>query len=189
MKAPRAVLPAIAAVLLSLAPAPARAHEFVVDQACTPAIWSMFSIGYYAPVAQTFVPALDVMDAAEIWVEWLDTGTATLQATVRADSAQGPVVGTSEPVVVPSGTEGPVHFDFSVPAALEPGRTYALAVTVVGGTGNPMIGGGDDRPYPDGQAVLQGNKPLGIDFWFRTGADQVLPAHATTWGAIKAAYR
>lgn len=189
MKAPRAVRAAIAALLFALAPASARAHEFVVDQACTPTIWSMFSIRYYTPVSQTFVPALDVMDAAEIWVEWLDTGTATLQVTVHADSVQGPVVGTSEPVVVPSGTEGAVHFDFSAAVPLEPGRTYALAVAIVDGTGNPMIAGGDDRPYPGGQAVLKGDTPLGIDFWFRVGADQALPAHTTTWGALKAVYR
>lgn len=192
MNAPRPFLPLLSAVLLSaalLGAAPARAHDFVVDQSCAAEMEMLYSIRLMAPLRQTFVPSLPVMDAAELFVVFLSNGSATLQVRVRRDSLEGPVLGTSAAVDVNSDAGGPVHFDFPAPVTIEPGKLHVLEVVHTGGTGNPMLAAGDDFPYFEGEAHVYGTVGTFMDFWFRTGADQSLPARSTTWGAIKAAYR
>jgi hypothetical protein len=191
VKAPRLFLPLLSSLLLSAAlpAAPAHAHEFVGDQACTPTLVAFYSVRYFGPLAQGFVPALDVMDAAEFSIDWLSNGDTNLQVRVHRDSLGGEVVGVSDSVHVGWPAEGIVHFDFPTPVALQAGSPYVLEVVHLSGSGNPMLAAGDSRPYPDGHAYIQGKPTEGYDYWFRVGADQALPARATTWGAIKAAYR
>ena len=182
---------AFAAALTALALSrTARARDVVIDAACTPTVMSAYSISYYAPLGQEFVPAATRVHFVDLWISASIAGDpAQLRVRLRRDTIDGDVVGESDLVSLQQTTEGPVRFPFGEGVTTAAGERHVIEVVHAGGSVNVMLGGGDDMAYDDGRPLLTGQFLIPGDFWFRIGVDSTTPARSDTWGAIKARYR
>jgi len=94
-------------------------------------------------------------------------GSGTLSINLRAGSITGPILGTTDPVVLPPAFSGLVNFYFSAPISLTPHETYAFQPVVLAGSrwGTFM----DQYNYPGGSAFSVGSPLPTYDLWFREG--------------------
>lgn len=132
---------------------------------------------------QSFTASLPGIDAVEILMGGQNvTVTVDLLSTVVGfDGLQGSIIATSLPIFL--NTLGPhemIHFDFPSTIALNPGQTYVLRLTVVGGE----IGvSHSTNQYPGGQFLHSGfsvsDFPATRDLVFREGLHVAIPEPAT----------
>lgn len=173
---------------------PAAAGGYIVDQNHDPEIFGEWSIRLLGPTGQEFVPQRSWLNVVELWISHGFVFTeppADVFVRLREATIDGAVLGTSAAVTLFDGHFAPVQFDFATPVELTPGHTYVIEAAVVDapGSGNPLIGGGDNPTYAPGRAVLNGNPSEANDLWFRTGATPDVAGSDDSWGAIKALYR
>lgn len=126
-----------------------------------------------APIGQSFVPTQNMLDVVALWVKVNGAEEAVLQTAVHEGSLDGQVLGRSQPVAIPIGFEGAVRFGFETAVPLQPGQPYTLELLSDNGAGT-AVGwvqhAGWDDPYPQGNAIVQGQAQSNIDLWFAEGS-------------------
>lgn len=121
------------------------------------------------PWGQSFTPTLTSIGFIRLK---LDDGIphtpgATMIINLRAGSIGGLILGSTEPISMPSGFTGVESFFFSTPISLTPGTVYYFEPVVVsGGLWNISI---SEYNYPGGSAWSEGQPGSGADLWFREG--------------------
>ncbi|MBE2197730.1 MAG: hypothetical protein IAE79_03900 [Anaerolinea sp.] len=136
-------------------------------------LWGVAELG---PVGQTFTPAADSLDVVVLWVATGGLAPVTLQVVVREGGLDGRILGQSQPVDIPLDFADRVSFAFVTAVSLRPGQLHTLEVTRVSSAGNGAVGwvqhAGWDDPYPNGEAIVQGQPLPQADLWFQTGRGQ-----------------
>src|SRR5262245_53810545 len=154
-----------------LAPSPAAAQSFVVDQQTVRSSNRGWSFRFLSPIGQSFTPSETSLNAVWLVVGNTDASLpfpATLVVRIRQMTIDGPILGTSTPVLVPFGTDGTVtQFDFPTPAPLTPGLLHVIEVAQVGGDGDGFISG--SYGYSGGHAIIHGLVATFEDLWFQEG--------------------
>ncbi len=138
-----------------------------------------WSIKTLWPVGQTFKPSFAGLDAIELWTEdqWKATcsGTgATLQVNLREAMIDGPLVGSSFPVVLPDCFKGITFFGFPSLIALTPDQTYAIEVVVTSDDNWGVVWQQAPDSYPRGESIVLGGSGAG-DIWFQEGLGSPTP--------------
>ena len=124
------------------------------------------------PIGQSFTPALPTVGFIRLIVYnglLGDTSGATLIVNLRRDSITGPILSSSEPISIPSGSlfAGPVDFFFASPVSVTPGATYYFQPVV---QNNNNLGLNQSfYNYSGGTAFFQGTPSSINDLWFREG--------------------
>src|SRR5262245_57938862 len=154
-----------------LAPSPAAAQSFVVDQQTVRSSNRGWSFRFLSPIGQSFTPSETSLNAVWLVVGNTDASLpfpATLVVRIRQMTIDGPILGTSTPVLVPFGTDGTVtQFDFPTSVPLTPGLLHVIEVAQVGGDGNGFISGSGG--YSGGHAIILGQVATFEDLWFQEG--------------------
>ena len=175
--------------------ASADSRDFVVDQSCdsfdTCGFWSLW---FYSPMGEEFVPDLDRLDVVEFQTADMGSGSDTLGALLRVDvhrnTIYDPVLGSSDLVDLPHGFQGVTRFEFAAPVSVEPGAVHVIELVHVAGEN---WGGGLRGLFadicPGGRPIWNGEPMEYDDFWFREGVLGVSAAETSSWGVIKALYR
>lgn len=168
---------------------------------------AIHSIQGLAPIVQEFTPAIGALDTVEIWTEDFaypqGNGVgATLQLMLREGTTDGPVLATSEPLMLPDGWNGPSRFHFTNVVWLTPEVRYALELQAIAGDNWGVHSHGDLIPptYSRGRYFVAGRPTDALDMWFRTGVRMpspqlviareglcwqgVLPLTYRVWGSI-----
>ena len=168
---------------------------FVVDQSCDPldtcGFWSLW---FYSPMGQEFVPELDRLDVVEFQTSDMGAGSDTLGALLRVEvhrnTIYDPVLGSSELVDLPHGFQGVTRFEFAAPVPLEPGALYVIELVQVAGEnwGGGTRGLASDI-CPGGRPIMNGEPMEYDDFWFREGVLGASEAATSSWSMIKTLYR
>ena len=179
------------AVCLTLGCAgPVAAVELHWDQFCQPKIMGAYSVSFYQPIGQEFLPSYSQVDVVDLYLIASITNDSTqVRVRLHHDTIDGPIVGTSDVVTLRQTMDGVVRFTFAPPAPTTPTERHVIEVEFVGGAQNTMLGGGDSNGYAPGRPVLSGQFLMPNDFWFRTGVDRLVPVRQRTWGGVKSAYR
>lgn len=137
------------------------------------ALWSVTAL---APVGQTFVPTVSTLNVVALWVATGGPESVTLQVVVRQGGLDGPESGRSQPVNIPVAFADVAVFGFETAVSLQPGQLHTLEVLRVSAAGHGAVGwvqhAGWDDPYPQGQAVVQGQPARQADLWFQIGSGQ-----------------
>ncbi len=177
---------AVCIALLALS-AVAFAQDYVVDQSCVGDRSTCNDLLGFAPMGQEFIPEFDRVDVIELLVDEFDSqaNIPTLGVHVRSDSITGPILGTTEPVVPPSGHDGPLRFEFAESVPLVPGHVYVMELVPLQ-WGNGWYLCRTHADYSQGISFIWGNPSPNMDLWFREGAYDWVPVQAMTWGSIKA---
>ena len=177
-------------VVVTAFASPSAAHDFVVDQEAAGTITSAYSVGGLGPVGQEFVPQMSSLDAVELMFSNNDfnQADAIVVVRIRAQTIAGPILGTSDPYVLPYPTAlSRHHLDFASPVALVPGQLYVMEVARIVGIGNVLIHGCANT-YASGRIILVGLPEGGTDLVFSEGPVPVVPTRPSTWGSVKALY-
>lgn len=120
---------------------------------------------YFSPIGQSFTPSLTSLNFVNLLTE---NGSATVKVNIRLGSMSGPVLGTSQPTVIPfSNSPSVSSFRFSTPVALSPGDIYVIEPFVV--CGNTLIGSTGTNDYARGNQILGGAARTNNDLWFQEG--------------------
>ncbi len=115
---------------------------------------------------QSFTPTLDSIAFVRLVV--FNDFTSIYLVNVRRDSPAGPILGTSDNLMVPkTSSQTPITLVFSTPVDLTPGTTYYLEPVA-------LLGGGllnqSGYLYPGGTLFVDGvPSGSGFDMWFREG--------------------
>jgi len=158
-------------IALSMAPATAGAHPFIVDQHNDGFVPPFFqNIQLLGPMGQEFTPSLAFLDVVELYTADMvsNDGGAALQLNIRALTIFGAILGTSLVVPLADGFFGVTHFDFPVPVPLVPGGIFVIEALVVAGQ-NWGVGSSGDESYPGGDQIVHGASFPDNDLWFREG--------------------
>jgi hypothetical protein len=125
------------------------------------------------PSGQSFTPTLSSIGFVQF--EFLDPQSgngvgATVYVNLRADSLNGPILGSTDPVSMPDGFSlGVTNFFFGTPVPIIPGTTYYLQPVLEAGEGLWTMMAGPLN-YPGGTFFEYGSPdPNGYDAWFREG--------------------
>lgn len=138
--------------------------------------WSIKTLG---PVGQTFRPSFAGLDAIELWTEdqW-DAGCsgvgAILQVNIREAAIEGPLVGSSSPVVLPDCFKGITFFGFPSLIAFTPDRFYVIEVVVMSEDNWGVVWQQVPDSYPRGEAIVLGTSG-DADIWFQEGLRNSTP--------------
>jgi hypothetical protein len=132
--------------------------------------WSIQALG---PVGQTFVPSFAGLDALELWTEGqaaaeCSGAEAKLHVNVHEATIDGPLAGTSLPVVISDCLRGTTFFGFPALIELTPGKVYAIEVVVTSGDNRGVVWQQVPEAYPQGETVVLGAAGDG-DIWFQEG--------------------
>jgi hypothetical protein len=186
---------AVVLCLVGVVPVSGDPPGFLVDQSCdgfdAPGFWSLW---FYSPMGQEFVPELDRLEVVEFHTDDMGTGSDTLGAILRVDvhrnTIYDPVLGSSDLVVLPHGFQGLTHFEFAAPVPLEPGALHVIELVHVAGDnwGGGKYGHATDI-CPGGRPIMGGEPMEYDDFWFREGVLWPSMAVPSSWGVIKTLYR
>ena len=138
--------------------------------------WSIQALG---PTGQTFVPSFAGLDAIELWTEGQADGECTgvgakLQVNVREAAIDGPLVGTSSPVVISDCFRGITFFGFPTLIALTPGKVHAIEVVVTSENNWGLVWQQVPDAYPQGETIVLGAAGDG-DIWFQEGLHNSIP--------------
>ncbi len=175
----RAVVTGIALVAASAASARA---DFI-DQSNTANVTQFYNTNSSTnlPIGQEFTPTLGSLDFVDLHVD--DAGSdigpgADFFVNIRMGTIGGTIVGTSDTIHVPDGTNtgGGITITrllFSTPVSLTPGSLYVLQVvqtgSIGGSNGNFGIAGNFGNTYTHGDAIIGGSGSPNFDFYFREG--------------------
>ncbi len=120
--------------------------------------------------AQSFTPTLDSVGFIRIV---LNDGTpgntipGLIFVSLHSGSPTGPLLASTEPVLVPVGTQGPVTFYFATPVPVTPGTSYYFGPRVQSGnTWGCNVGAYN---YAGGMAFNGGIAFPAWSLWFREG--------------------
>jgi len=141
--------------------------ETTVDQTNTVRPLGMVShnLLYFSPLGQSFTPTLTSLNFVNLLTE---NGSATVKVNIHLGSMSGPVLGTSQPTVIPfSISPGVSSFRFSTSVTLIPGDVYVIEPFVV--CGNTLIGSTGINDYVGGDQILGGATQANNDLWFQEG--------------------
>jgi hypothetical protein len=132
--------------------------------------WSIRTLG---SIGQTFRPSFAGLDAIELWTEdqWDDECSgagARLQVNVRESTIDGPLVGSSFPVVLPDCFKGVTLFGFPSLITLTPDAVYAIEVIVTSDDNWGVVWQQEPDAYGRGKAVVMG-ATADADLWFQAG--------------------
>ena len=123
------------------------------------------------PTGQSFTPLLDSVGFVRLHAYDATFGNdlnGTLYVNLRAGSMTGPILGSTEPVVLPPLAARPVDFLFSTPVPVTPGTTYFFQPVVH--SGNTWGLNASDYNYAGGTAFVLGQpNTRNWDLWFREG--------------------
>jgi hypothetical protein len=138
--------------------------------------WSIKTLG---PVGQTFKPSFAGLDAVELWTEDQWDGEcsgvgARLQVNLREAAIDGPLVGSSSPVVLPDCFKGIAVFGFPSLITLTPDKAYVVEVVIMSGDNRGVVWQQIPDAYPRGESVVLGAGGLS-DIWFREGLQNSTP--------------
>jgi len=131
------------------------------------------------PVGQSFTPQFSSVSFIRLKLHDVNVGNdlgATLTISLRTNSITGPILGFSDPVVLPDTFNGYPDFLFSTPVSVTPGVTYFFQPLVE--TGDAWAIAGYNYEYSGGTAFVNGVALLGSDLWFREGV--VVPEPGTS---------
>jgi hypothetical protein len=169
------------ALALSFTAAAAQADQFFSqDQANLVAPYEVYNISALNPLEQTFIPALGRLNRIDLRIE--DAGSdigsgAQIMVRVHQGTGSGPIVGSSQTILVPDGFSGYATFPFASQVTLNPGFLYTMeAVQSSNDIGSINYGWttGNGDTYSKGSPSVGGGfgiTPAG-DFLFRTGLTQ-----------------
>ena len=120
--------------------------------------WSVKTLG---PVGQTFRPSFGGLDAIELWTEDQEDAEcsgagARLQVKLHEAAIDGPLVGSSSPVVLPDCFKGITPFSFPSLIALTPDKVYVIEVVVASGDNWGVVWQQLPESYPRGAAIVLG---------------------------------
>jgi len=132
------------------------------------------AIQFYGSVGQSFTPSLSgvgffrvkVYDAAP-----RNALGATLVGTLRSGAINGPILGTTMPVVLSNGFAGSVDFFLASAVPVTPSTTYYFQTSVQSGDdwGITTMSNTPGDNYPGGM-FYGGLQPFSAgDLWFRAG--------------------
>lgn len=173
MPTPSPPPPTATAVPPVTAVATSTTRAMTVDQQNVTTAGALWGVAELAPVGQSFVPAAAALDVVSLWVATGGPVPVTLQVVVYADGLAGPVLGRSQPVAIPLDFADVVRFSFATAVPLQPGQPHTLEVVRVGATGNGAVGWTQhanwNDPYPQGDAIVQGQPLPQADLWFQLG--------------------
>ena len=133
--------------------------------------WSLQAL---KPIGQTFMPTFAGLDALELWTEDQENEECSsgagerLQANLHAAALDGPLVGMSEPVVIPSCFRGMTFFGFPSLIPLTPGKVYVIEIVVISGDNLGVVWQQDPDAYPRGESIVRGLAGK-TDVWFQEG--------------------
>ena len=126
-------------------------------------------IQFLQPLGQSFTPTFSSVGFIRLFIYDAQTGNdlgATLHVNLRSDSITGPILATTDPVVLPDGGGRHVNFFFSAPVSVTPGATYYFQPEVQSGDLWAIVS--YPYNYPRGTAFAHG-LPDPNDLWFREG--------------------
>jgi hypothetical protein len=120
--------------------------------------WSINTLG---PVGQTFRPSFAGLDAIELWTEdqWdaeCSGAGARLQVKLHEATIDGPLVGSSSPIVLPDCFKGITSFGFPSLIALTPDKAYVIEVVVASGDNWGVVWQQLPDSYPRGESIVLG---------------------------------
>jgi hypothetical protein len=160
-------------LITSAALLPARADTITFDQTNTglPQGSASQSLSVFSPLGQSFTPTLISLN----FVNLLTTeGSAILEVDILAGSITGPIVGQSEPTVVPFLLNmNATQFDFLTPVTLAPGDLYVIEPVLL--SGDILITSSNVNNYPGGTQILGGIPQPDNDLWFQEGIETPEP--------------
>ena len=123
------------------------------------------------PMGQSFTPSFNSVGFVRLYLSdpTFEGVSSIAVVNLRSGSVTGPILASTEPVLVPESTSGPLDFFFRQPASVTPGVTYYFQ-PVVNQTGG-FFGANLDGNffYAGGTAFYRGAASSGNDLWFREG--------------------
>jgi hypothetical protein len=122
------------------------------------------------PTGQSFTPTLPAVGFVRFHLNdgsATDSGTSLLYVSLHSGSITGPILGTSDSVVLQPRTVGPVDFFFSVPIQVVPGTTYFFQPVVQ--SGHRWGANAGQYNYAGGNMIVSGSPLALYDLWFREG--------------------
>lgn len=119
----------------------------------------------FSPLGQSFTPTLTSLNFVNLLTE---NGRATVAVNIRLGSISGPILGTSQPTVIPfSLAPSFSSFRFSKPVPLIPGKLYVIEPFVV--SGHTLVVSTNSNNYVGGNQILRGVAQTNNDLWFQEG--------------------
>ena len=156
---------------------------FVYDQESSTDEVSPFGavpIQAYGTVGQSFTPSLSTVGFVRLRQFDITPGNAlgaTLMVNLRSTAINGPIIGTTTPVVLNDGFAGSVNFFFASAVPVTPSTTYFMETVVLLGDNWGIRTLLDS--YPSGSFYGGGFPYAGSDLWFREGI--VVPEPSSVW--------
>jgi PEP-CTERM motif len=161
----------------------------IIDQSYIPITGEGFnsSDSGNLPIGQEFTPTLNAVSFVDLYLgdAGSDIGPGTsFQVVIHSGSIAGTVLGTSDTVFVPDGTNTGVglyadfivtRFTFAAPVSLVPNSLNVIQIEqlppIVTGNFNFAAYGGSltGSTYPGGQGIVSGAPVAGFDFAFSEG--------------------
>ncbi|HEY6945734.1 MAG TPA: hypothetical protein VI431_11395 [Candidatus Acidoferrum sp.] len=124
----------------------------------------------FSPLGQSFTPTLTSLNFVNLLL-LTDNGGATVEVNIRLGSISGPILGTSQPTVIPFSIAPSVSsFRFSTPVTLIAGDLYVIEPFVV--CGHTLIGSTQTNNYAGGNQILRGIAQTNNDLWFQEGISE-----------------
>jgi hypothetical protein len=131
----------------------------------------------FSPFGQSFTPTLPSLSFVNLLTEsgsltengsLTGSGSATVEVNIRLGSILGPILGTSQPTVIPFSLAPSVSsFKFSKPLPLSVGERYVIEPVVV--SGHTLVVSTTTNHYVGGNQILRGVAQTNSDLWFQEG--------------------
>jgi hypothetical protein len=122
-------------------------------------------------LAQSFTPSLPAVGFIRLYLydgNLLDGLGDTIYVNLRSTSISGPVLGSTQPVVLGPNFVGAADFLFSTPVVVTPNQTYFFQADILPGSGGFGLNVSTYN-YVGGTAFFQGVPSPNNDLWFREG--------------------
>jgi hypothetical protein len=149
--------------------AEATGQGFIVDQASGDLIEPVVN-GLVIPqndLAQSFTPSLSAVGFLQLRTLNAAGATVTVVVNLRAGSLNGPVISSTDPVVIVNFSSlGTFYFPDNIPVT--PGQLYFFQ-PVLQSAGRLSIGFKDSSTYDRGEPWINGASSGPDDVWFREG--------------------
>ncbi len=124
----------------------------------------------YSSLGQSFTPSLAIVGVVQLRQFDINPGNAlgaTLVVNLHSAAINGPILGTTTPVVLSDGFAGSVNFFFASSVSVTPFTTYFIETVVQSGDNWGITTLGD--VYPNGSFYGSGFPFIAADLWFREG--------------------
>ena len=159
-------------LIISVAVSPAKA-DTVFDQTNTELPLGTLSqnLLVFSPFGQSFTPTLTSLNFVNLLTV---DGSAIVQVNICSGSISGPILGTSQPTIIPFSIATSVtSFSFSTPVTLIAGDPYVIEPFVV--SGDTLIGSTETNNYVGGNQILGGITQTNNNLWFQEGISTTEP--------------